>query len=120
VRIVKELLDVTPTPLSLSTIAAEVGASPTYLTDLFRRAEGMPIYRYQSRLRLARSLLRLGVADDITDLALELGFSSHSHFTSTFRATFGVTPSAHRETVRRRIVRPQMLRPPPPPTVRAA
>lgn len=110
VRIVKELLDATTAPLSLSAIAAEAGASPTYLTDLFRRAEGMPIYRYQNRLRLARSLLRLGDADDITDLALELGFSSHSHFTSTFRTTFGVTPSAHREAVRRRFVRPKPLR----------
>lgn len=110
VRIVKELLDATSAPLSLSAIATAADASPAYLTDLFRRAEGMPIYRYQNRLRLARSLLRLGDTDDITDLALELGFSSHSHFTSTFRATFGVTPSAHREAVRRRVVRPRPLR----------
>jgi AraC-like DNA-binding protein len=30
----------------------------------------------------------------LTDLALDLGFSSHSHFTSAFRAYFGRTPSA--------------------------
>ena len=33
---------------------------------------------------------------DLTDLALDLGYSSHSHFTAAFRKAFGVTPSAFR------------------------
>jgi AraC-like DNA-binding protein len=32
-------------------------------------------------------------ADDLTSLALDLGFSSHSHFTDAFRREFGRTPS---------------------------
>jgi AraC-like DNA-binding protein len=31
--------------------------------------------------------------DDLTELGFDLGFSSHSHFTSAFRETFGRTPS---------------------------
>jgi AraC-like DNA-binding protein len=31
---------------------------------------------------------------NLTALALELGFASHSHFTDTFRRAFGVAPSA--------------------------
>lgn len=109
-RKVKELLVSSDEPLSLTRIGRIVGASPAYLTDLFRRTEGMPIYRYQTRLRLARALNRLAATDDITDLALELGFSSHSHFSSAFRRTFGLTPSAHRDAVRRRVIRLAPLR----------
>lgn len=97
---VKELLATTGELLSLSQIANTIGASPAYLTDLFHRIEGMPIYRYQTRLRLARALGQLPHAEDITQLALALGFSSHSHFSSTFRSTFGITPSNYRETAR--------------------
>jgi len=104
VRATKELLNAIEGPMSLTAIAREVGASPTYLTDLFRRAEGMPIYRYQMRLRLSRALRELPKIDSIIELALELGFSSHSHFTSAFSTAFGVTPSAYREAVRRRLV----------------
>jgi AraC-like DNA-binding protein len=99
---VKELLATTGELLSLSQIAHAIGASPAYLTDLFHRIEGMPIYRYQTRLRLARALGQLPHAEDITQLALELGFSSHSHFSSTFRSTFGITPSNYRQTARSR------------------
>ncbi len=51
----------------------------------------MPIYRSRTRLRLAKALGRLPHVDDITQLALDLGFSSHSHFSSTFCSTFGMT-----------------------------
>ena len=45
------------------------------------------------------ALERLAVgADDLTTLALELGFSSHSHFTDAFRREFGRPPSAARKT----------------------
>ena len=36
----------------------------------------------------------------LTELALDLGFASHSHFTDTFRRTFGRPPSAVRAAVR--------------------
>ena len=101
VRAVKELLASSPRPLSLGVIASAVGMSPAYLTVLFRRSEGMPIARYQQRLRLARALVLLADADDITRLALDLGFASHSHFTTAFRAVYGLPPSAHRAHARR-------------------
>ncbi len=82
--------------LSLGTIARQLGVTPIYLTQAFKRSEGMPLYRYQTRLRLNRALAELPERDDITDLALELGFSSHSHFTAAFRQVMGVTPSHYR------------------------
>jgi AraC-like DNA-binding protein len=83
---------------TLAEIAAEVRVSPVYLTQLFQQVEGMPLYRYQSRLRLARALDLLAQYDDLTALAFDLGFSSHSHFSAAFRQTYGRSPSAFRES----------------------
>lgn len=85
---------------TLKQIAAEVNVNPVYLTDVFRRAEGIPVYRYQLQLRLARALALLADSDDLTTLALDLGFASHSHFTSVFRQTFHQTPSAFQRMIR--------------------
>jgi len=38
----------------------------------------------------------------ILSIALALGYSGHSHFTSAFHTTFGVTPSEYRRLSRRR------------------
>lgn len=81
---------------TLREIAAEVGGSPVYLTQVFQQVEGVPLYRYQRRLRLARALDLLAEHDDLTTLGLDLGFSSHSHFSAAFRELYGQTPSAFR------------------------
>lgn len=83
---------------SLRELGATLNASPVYLTQLFRRIEGVPLYRYQLRLRLARALSELPHADDLTTLALELGFASLSQFSTHFRANFGLSPSRWRES----------------------
>jgi AraC family transcriptional regulator len=85
---------------SLMQIASDLGVTPIHLTQTFKRSEGIPLYRYQTLLRLGRALDRLPEKDDITDLALELGFSSHSHFTAAFRSEFGLTPSHYRSQTR--------------------
>jgi AraC-like DNA-binding protein len=82
---------------SLAALARAAGASPYHLARSFRATVGMPIHQYQLRLRLAAGLDRvLAGCDDLTDLALDLGFSSHSHFTAAFRSTFGLPPAALR------------------------
>ena len=81
---------------TLSEIAAEVGHSPVYLTQVFQQVEGMPLYRYQMQLRLARSLDLLSQYDDLTSLSLDLGFYSHSHFSTAFKQAYGRSPSAFR------------------------
>ena len=101
----KELIGTAREPRSLTSIAAQLDVSPAYLTDLFRRHEGLSIARYQRRLRLSRALLELPDTEDIAALALELGFSSHAHFSTAFRATYGETPSAYRKNLKARGVR---------------
>jgi AraC-like DNA-binding protein len=82
---------------TLAEIASEVGGSPVYLTQAFKQVEGMPLYRYHLRLRLARALDRIADCEDMAALALDLGFSSHSHFSAAFRQAYGRTPSEFRE-----------------------
>jgi AraC-like DNA-binding protein len=87
---------------TLAEIASEVGVSPVYLTQAFQQVEAMPLYRYQLRLRLARALDLLGEYDDLTMLGLEVGFSSHSHFSAAFRQAYGRTPAEFQRSVRLR------------------
>jgi AraC-like DNA-binding protein len=87
---------------TLSEIGAAIGVSPVYLTQVFQQVEGMPLYRYQLRLRLARALDLLGQYENLTSLGLDLGFSSHSHFTACFRQAYGRTPAEFQRSVRLR------------------
>ena len=64
---------------------------------LFHRQPGTTLHAYRNQLRLRAALEPLtnpGV--DLLATALDLGYSSHSHFTETFRRSFGITPSAVR------------------------
>ena len=82
---------------TLAEIAAEVGGSAVYLTQAFKQVEGMPLYRYQLRLRLARALDLLGDDVDLSALSLSLGFTSHSHFSAAFRQAYGRSPTEFRQ-----------------------
>ena len=95
VETVKARLAATPAAdVTLPALAREVAASPFHLARTFRAEAGVPIHQYLLRLRLSLALDRL--ADPSTSLAmlaLDLGFASHAHFTTTFRRMFGVAPS---------------------------
>ena len=92
--------------ISLDDVARAVYVSPFHLSRIFQKHTGVPVHRYLTQLRLRASLERLADgADDLTALALELGFSSHSHFTDTFRKEFGVTPSEVRLNASQRTLR---------------
>jgi len=83
---------------TLAEIAAEIGGSAVYLTQVFQQVEGLPLYRYHLRLRLARALDLIARYDDLSALAAELGFSSHSHFTAAFRQAYGRSPTAFKQS----------------------
>lgn len=83
--------------LSLDALARDIGLSPWYLSRVFRRLTGVSIWQHVTALRLHAALERLaGGEANLSDMALTLGFSSHSHFSATFRRVFGVSPSMTR------------------------
>jgi AraC-like DNA-binding protein len=84
----------------LAEISRAVGASPSYLAAIFKNAERTTIHQYLLNLRLTRAASLLAGCDDMTVLALNLGFASHSHFSSAFRRWAGSTPTLYRARLR--------------------
>ena len=84
--------------LSLAELARAVFSSPFHLARIFRRETSASLHQYQNRLRLRSALEHLADGErDLTMLALDLGFSSHAHFTQAFRSEFGFAPSDFRQ-----------------------
>ncbi|MEM9553295.1 MAG: AraC family transcriptional regulator [Acidobacteriota bacterium] len=87
--------------LSLDAIARTVDASPYHLARAFRAVTGTTLHQYRLRLRLHQGIERLlDGAADISAVAHDLGFSSHSHFTATVRRHLRLTPSQVRALAR--------------------
>jgi len=84
----------------LSDVARIAGCSQFHFARLFRAEIGEPLrsYRKRLRLRLALKLISEGM-DDLTRVALDSGFNSHSHMTATFQQSLGRTPSAARAQI---------------------
>ena len=83
--------------LDLYTIAAESGYSRTHFLRTFRASTGYSPHDWLTRLRIEEAKIRLQKkANSLIDIALECGFSSHGHFSSTFRKIVGVTPREYR------------------------
>ena len=78
-------------------LAAHVQKHPVHVAKAFRKAYGETIGDCQRRLRLekAESLLRK-VGMPLAELALECGFASQGHFSRSFKAAFGMTPTYYR------------------------
>jgi AraC-like DNA-binding protein len=84
--------------LSLHELARRLHSSAFHLARVFRAETGFTVHGFRQSLRLRWALERLAEhRNDLTALAFELGFSSHSHFTERFRNEFGVAPSQVRD-----------------------
>ncbi|QJR13261.1 helix-turn-helix transcriptional regulator [Usitatibacter palustris] len=82
---------------TLPELAQIARMSPSHLAHVFRREAGVTVYAYVLRSRLAKALAAIVDSDaDITTIAFDAGFASHSHFTMRFRTTFGMTPASLR------------------------
>jgi len=81
----------------LTVLAGYLNCSPFHLTRMFQRHLGVPLHRYLTYVRLSRSMDLLLDGTDLTTAAMQLGFSSHSHFTAKFRQYIGFAPSRIRE-----------------------
>lgn len=83
-------------PPNLEEIGRVVGCSPFHLSRTFSAAAGMTIPQYLRQLRMERAaeLLRSGKFN-VTEAALEVGYSSLSHFSQAFHETFGCCPGLY-------------------------
>jgi AraC family transcriptional regulator len=97
---VKEAVAMAPSrKWNVAKLAQVANLSPFHLCHVFRDTVGTSIYDYVLHERLAHTLdAVLDCGDDLTAIALDAGFASHSHFTARFRSFFGCTPIALRRT----------------------
>jgi AraC family transcriptional regulator len=83
--------------LSLQALANVSGYSRVHFVRMFKAATGSSPHTYLLNLKLerARELLKIP-SMSLIDIALDCGFSSHSHMSRLFHKFVGVTPSAYR------------------------
>lgn len=86
----------------LSDLSTLVGLSPSHFARKFRQTTGLSLHRFINRRRIRASLeLLKDQSQPLTHVALELGFSSQSHFTRLFSELTGMTPAKYRKQFRR-------------------
>jgi AraC-like DNA-binding protein len=95
-RVIALLLGNLAEPLSLEEIGRSVGCSHFYLSRIFTQEMGRSIFQHLRELRMERAaeLLRAGKLN-VTQVALEVGYSSPSHFSTAFHETFGCCPGLY-------------------------
>lgn len=84
--------------MTLDELARESYMSPYYLSHQFKRITGYTLTQYIQWIRVRNcQFLLLNTAEKVTDIALECGFSSFSHFNRVFRKFCNESPSEYRK-----------------------
>ena len=85
--------------LDLARIADQVDVSPYHLCRVSREVTGFAVHQYLRQLRIRHGLESvLETTDPLGRVAVDLGFTHHSHFTNAFRRDFEITPSVLRSS----------------------
>ena len=85
-------------PLDVRTVAAVAHISQAHFSRCFRSVFGETPHRYLQRRRVERSMFLLRETDrSVTDICMDVGFSSLGTFSRTFREIVGETPSDYRQ-----------------------
>jgi AraC-like DNA-binding protein len=92
------LVEAKAEPLSLRSIAEQVGLSESHLRRKFLESSGVSIGKYlrQCRARLAAAQLDAG-SMTLTEIAWEYGYGSLANFSRAFRRETGMSPREYRQ-----------------------
>lgn len=83
--------------LSLKGISEKFGLSATYLGKIFKSVKGVSYSAFVTGYRLEQSKLALLETNKtVSEISMEVGFSNATYFTTVFKNTFGMTPTAYR------------------------
>lgn len=91
-------------PWARPELAQAAGLSPSRFNHLFREEAGVSFRSYRIWCQVRAAMSGIGPVKSLTDAALQGAFADSSHFSRTFRATFGMTPSSVLEGVARDVV----------------
>lgn len=97
-------------PLTLDTVAHQIGISKSYFSHLFKDYTQMTFIDYLIKERINRAeTLFLGPKKRIIDIAFECGFSSISSFNRTFKKVKGISPTEFRKAMIQPISKKNLL-----------
>jgi AraC-like DNA-binding protein len=87
--------------ISLEDAARHVSVSKEYLARCFRQEMGITLVTYLNRYRVhqAKALLDQGT-HNLTEIALETGFSSSAYFSRVFRQEVGMSPTNYQRSAK--------------------
>jgi AraC-like DNA-binding protein len=82
-------------PLDLSDLADDVGCAPHYLSRLVKQDTAKTLSLHLRAMRIERAVQLLAThTHNVTEVALEVGYNSLSHFSKAFTQEQGLSPSA--------------------------
>src|SRR4051794_6024048 len=85
-------------PLDISRLAALAYVSEAHFIRSFKQTFGETPHRYLQRRRIERAMYLLRATDrTVTDVCMEVGFSSLGTFSRTFTDVVGESPSQFRQ-----------------------
>lgn len=89
-------------PVSLSSVAGQIGVSANYLSDVFSRETGETFLKYLTRvrMRIAAHYVESKPAMSMNEIAEKTGYVSSKHFLHIFKKYFGMTPSDYRRRIK--------------------
>ena len=88
-------------PLDIPALARIAAVSEAHFIRTFRATFGETPHRYLQRRRIERAMAMLRDTDKpVTEICLDVGFTSLGTFSRTFRAVLGTSPRAYREQAR--------------------
>lgn len=98
---IDEHLRITP---SLTDMGLLVGLSPSHFAKKFRQTTGLSLHRFINRRRIVAALeLLRDQSQSLAHVALDLGFSSQSHFTHLFSNFTCMTPAKYQKQFKRTV-----------------
>ncbi len=82
-----------------SDVAGQIGVSPEHLSRLFKSETGFSFSEYVMKVKIDTAAKMLEFTElSVSQLAMQLAFSSQSHFSQMFKKYMGMTPSMYRST----------------------
>jgi AraC-like DNA-binding protein len=95
--------------LSVQAMARAARLSPAHFSREFRRAFGEPPHQYLLTRRMERAAALLRSTDrSVADICFLVGLTSVGSFTTSFRKTFGMSPTEYRAAHPPAVIRAQI------------